>query len=56
MKLHINVLTDEEMIFDLSGVDASFANALRRVLLAEVSFVLCVYLLFAMDMFTIHNL
>ena len=36
--LRINVisLTDEAMEFDLIGVDVSFANALRRILLAEV--------------------
>jgi DNA-directed RNA polymerases I and III subunit RPAC1 len=28
---------DDEMEFDLIGVDASLANALRRILLAEVS-------------------
>lgn len=37
-KLKINVieLTDEVIVFDLIGVDASIANALRRILLAEV--------------------
>ena len=37
-KLNIRILsnTDEEMVFDLIGVDASIANALRRILLAEV--------------------
>jgi len=28
--------TDEELTFDLTGVDASVANALRRIMLAEV--------------------
>lgn len=27
---------DNELVFDLVGVDASIANALRRILLAEV--------------------
>lgn len=36
IKVKIQSLTDEEIIFDLIGVDASIANALRRILLAEV--------------------
>ena len=37
-KIKINILSLEEdtIVFDLIGVDASTANALRRVLLAEV--------------------
>jgi DNA-directed RNA polymerases I and III subunit RPAC1 len=27
---------DEELIFDMVGVDASIANALRRIMIAEV--------------------
>lgn len=34
--IHIVKLDEEEMVFDLVGVDASLANALRRILLAEV--------------------
>jgi hypothetical protein len=36
--LQINVisLNEEEIVFDLIGVDASIANALRRILIAEV--------------------
>jgi DNA-directed RNA polymerase I and III subunit RPAC1 len=29
-------LSDEEIVFDLIGIDASIANAFRRILLAEV--------------------
>lgn len=36
LKVEITNLTDSEMQFDLIGVDASIANALRRILLAEV--------------------
>jgi DNA-directed RNA polymerase I and III subunit RPAC1 len=36
IKVKIQSLTDEEIVFDLIGVDASIANALRRILLAEV--------------------
>ena len=30
--------TFEELIFDIIGIDASIANALRRIMLAEVFF------------------
>lgn len=40
LKVEITNLTDSEMQFDLIGVDASIANALRRILLAEVRFYL----------------
>ncbi|CAM9723923.1 unnamed protein product [Ectocarpus fasciculatus] len=36
MKIKVLSLTKDEMIFDLMGVDASIANALRRILIAEV--------------------
>ena len=36
MKLEITHADDETVEFDLSGVDVSFANALRRIMLAEV--------------------
>lgn len=36
LRIHIVKLTSDEMVFDLMGVDASLANALRRILLAEV--------------------
>lgn len=36
IKIKVLWLTDEEMVFDLMGADASVANALRRILLAEV--------------------
>eukprot|EP00171_Calliarthron_tuberculosum_P014653 IDg14653t1 len=35
-RVTICTLSDEELIFDLKGTDAPIANALRRVLLAEV--------------------
>ena len=37
-RLEINVLeeNDETMVFDLCGVEAPFANALRRILISEV--------------------
>jgi hypothetical protein len=35
-KIKILSLTESEMVFDLIGVDVSVANALRRILLAEV--------------------
>lgn len=34
-------LTPSSIEFDLVGVDASIANALRRVMIAEVSYKLC---------------
>ena len=36
LKVEITNLTENEIEFDLVGVDASIANALRRILLAEV--------------------
>ncbi len=36
LRIHIVKLDAEEMVFDLIGADASLANALRRILLAEV--------------------
>ena len=36
-QIKINRLTPENMEFDLVGVDASIANAFRRILIAEVS-------------------
>ena len=36
LRIHITKLDHEELVFDLIGVDASLANALRRILLAEV--------------------
>ena len=36
LRIHIVKLTPDEMVFDLIGADASLANALRRILLAEV--------------------
>lgn len=36
LRVEIIELNDEEVVFDLIGVDASIANALRRILIAEV--------------------
>lgn len=36
LKIEIIDLTEESIVFDLIGVDAAIANALRRILLAEV--------------------
>lgn len=35
-KIDVISESDEELVFDMVGVDAAFANALRRILLAEV--------------------
>jgi len=37
MKIEIISINDEEIVFDFIGVDVSIANALRRILLSEVS-------------------
>lgn len=36
MKIKIISWTEDDLVFDLIGVDPSIANALRRILLAEV--------------------
>mmetsp|Transcript_8192 Transcript_8192/g.6110 ORF Transcript_8192/g.6110 Transcript_8192/m.6110 type:complete len:178 (+) Transcript_8192:204-737(+) len=36
MKMVVRELTREEMVFDLSGVEPPLANALRRIMIAEV--------------------
>ena len=36
LRINIISLTENDMDFDLIGVDASIANALRRIMLAEV--------------------
>ena len=36
LKVEITNLTENDIEFDLIGVDASIANALRRILLSEV--------------------
>lgn len=36
VKVKIDSLTEDAIVFDLIGVDASIANALRRILIAEV--------------------
>lgn len=38
MQINVISLNEEEVVFDLIGVDASIANALRRILIAEVNF------------------
>ncbi len=35
-QLHINKLDGDTLEFDIIGIDASIANALRRILIAEV--------------------
>jgi hypothetical protein len=35
-KIEINRLTEDDMEFDMIGIDASIANAFRRILIAEV--------------------
>ncbi len=35
-QIYIVSETDEELVFDMVGIDAPIANALRRILLAEV--------------------
>jgi DNA-directed RNA polymerase I and III subunit RPAC1 len=35
-KIEINLLTEDDMEFDMIGIDASIANAFRRILIAEV--------------------
>lgn len=35
-KIEIKRLTEDEMEFDMIGIDASIANAFRRILIAEV--------------------
>ncbi|KAL0229414.1 hypothetical protein GEMRC1_014031 [Eukaryota sp. GEM-RC1] len=37
LKIDIISETEDTLCFDLIGVDVSFANALRRILLSEVS-------------------
>ena len=37
LKIKIISKSEEEIVFDLIGVEAPIANALRRILLAEVS-------------------
>ena len=36
MKIKIISEADDELVFDVSGIDASVANALRRIMLSEV--------------------
>lgn len=38
LKIEVTSLTEDSLEFDLVGVDVSIANALRRILLAEVCF------------------
>lgn len=34
--IEVQKLSEEEVVFDIKGYDVSFANAIRRILLAEV--------------------
>ena len=36
MKVDVLDMDDEEMTFELSGIEAPIANALRRIMIAEV--------------------
>jgi DNA-directed RNA polymerase alpha subunit len=36
MRIQIITLNEESIVFDIKGIDAAIANALRRILLAEV--------------------
>ena len=44
LTIRIISLTEEKIVFDLIGVDASIANALRRILLAEVGSACLMYI------------
>jgi DNA-directed RNA polymerase I and III subunit RPAC1 len=37
LKIEIQFLSDNELVFDLIGVDPAIANAFRRILISEVS-------------------
>ena len=34
--IEVKELNDEEIVFDIIGIDAPLANALRRILIAEI--------------------
>jgi hypothetical protein len=38
--IKIQKIKDDEAVFDVIGIDAPIANALRRILIAEVSFII----------------
>ncbi len=40
-KVSIQIIKNEEseLIFDITGIDASIANALRRIMIAEVKWI-----------------
>ena len=40
-KVEVIKLSDSEMEFDMIGIDASIANAFRRIMLAEVCIYFC---------------
>lgn len=40
-KVKIQRLSKHSVEFDLIGIDASIANAFRRIMIAEVSVILC---------------
>ncbi|CAN0473978.1 unnamed protein product, partial [Ascophyllum nodosum] len=46
---------ENELVFDLVGVDASIANALRRILLAEVATVAIEHVYMFMNSSIIHD-
>lgn len=48
-RVEVTRLTEDEMEFDMVGIDPAIANAFRRILLAEVcelSSLLCFYTIF----------
>lgn len=45
-KIHIIECDDTKISFDLVGVDAPIANALRRILIAEVQLIIMVARMF----------
>lgn len=48
-KVVVNRLTEDEMEFDLIGIDAALANAFRRILIAEVRLSCCKYLHYGLE-------
>jgi hypothetical protein len=55
LKIEMNKLTDDMIEFDLVGVDAAIANALRRIMLAEVPTVAIETVWFADNMSIIQD-
>lgn len=51
LKVKVQRLSQRSIEFDLVGVDASIANAFRRIIIAEVSSLLYLYIL---DLQSLH--